>query len=729
MTHHVDVFLQTRKHFRGLAKVKLQHLNYGEGSKYLRRELDPSNVARLVQIYKEQQCQRLLPGNYIRVLASRETLESAFTLSKLDQRYLIEASTQSTQPPFLDVPAEARLEVLTGHHRLLAAGEYLLDRWWIAELYEEDGLSHATLLALGEGDLNARGISSGEKFRNLRLCQKRGDREAARAWSARLTKNELYTFNTIFVRIESLGDAFDELLPIPGLWPGLLTGSLHEFVYMRCPEELICCMTRIKDTWKSFLPDTTLQSQATATTIQNLEGLFPKFSRDDRSCIKRMMDEYEIFPGLEDPEERATLLCRLQRTPVRIPSFFTFGLDCWYLRSCSVLLRELLPPGYKGSVRQSFFRSRRAAPRCKLQSSDMTLIEVDYGSNEAAAAAAYCQLYLLAMRDGVAPRKGKLGSETRPSRAVAGRCQSLPGQIVSSLGFDANNAEVVGSGPSNASPLPHPIAEPEFSTDSRGLTKRQRCGILDIESLESVRPYLFLDVIVRDVDRPPRRNATALAVQRDIFMGFFGDLVSLFSTSQEGHRADVDLHEQPSQSPVQASQALRRASGSPSRSPSIYTDQRDTPSPSSWIDCYTSRDSQLAPGFEVDASLSMEEFHPLISVSKASDAIAMFLESEEKPFVLFDYNSREYAKYPSYRLEALQDNLESLAGREHLFIVLHENGRLKALAYNAVLKAQATQTTRLILVGRRGQTILSERGAHTHKRLLSWIDQLQITAV
>ena len=118
-------------HFRGTAKVKLKHLKFEEHLTLF----DPSNVSRLVNIFKLEGCARLDPDHHVPVVIHESQLKSALGQSHASEADLLKPL--QTEPPELFFPSGFTLTCLHGQHRIAAAREFLLpgDQWWIVDLY------------------------------------------------------------------------------------------------------------------------------------------------------------------------------------------------------------------------------------------------------------------------------------------------------------------------------------------------------------------------------------------------------------------------------------------------------------------------------------------------------------------------------------------------------------------------------------------------------------------
>jgi hypothetical protein len=138
--------------FRGRAKIKLSGLAYDQFDP-LARQLDPLNVSRLVKDFVDYGCFPLDPENHVSALISQNAFKEALRLSNLASLH------ERQEPPWLELPEGAKVELLTGHHRIVAAskivaraeagdeeapaddssvnGLYPGEQWWVVNLYSE----------------------------------------------------------------------------------------------------------------------------------------------------------------------------------------------------------------------------------------------------------------------------------------------------------------------------------------------------------------------------------------------------------------------------------------------------------------------------------------------------------------------------------------------------------------------------------------------------------------
>lgn len=122
-----DVEIYHRKHeaFLGSIKCPLRRLRH-ESIDINPRQYDPKNVARLIEIFKKQECRRLELGHHVPALISQEVYNT-----------LAMVLNQGAEPAFVE-PMED-ITYLRGRHRIEAARKYLHpdDMWWIVDLYAD----------------------------------------------------------------------------------------------------------------------------------------------------------------------------------------------------------------------------------------------------------------------------------------------------------------------------------------------------------------------------------------------------------------------------------------------------------------------------------------------------------------------------------------------------------------------------------------------------------------
>ena len=125
-----QIYLRKRTAFRGSFKCPLHALR-PEAIDVRPRQTDPKNIARLVGIFKSNQCRRLEPENHVIALVADDALRSWIAQVGGAARLAV----QDAEPIMLrpTVP----LVYLQGLHRLEAAKRFLHpdDQWWVVDLY------------------------------------------------------------------------------------------------------------------------------------------------------------------------------------------------------------------------------------------------------------------------------------------------------------------------------------------------------------------------------------------------------------------------------------------------------------------------------------------------------------------------------------------------------------------------------------------------------------------
>lgn len=106
------------------------------------RQYDPKNVSRLARIFELEGCLRLHPEHHVPVVISRQSLNDALRIDKSST----EALRSAKEPSLLSLHEDVCY--LHGAHRLQAGNSFLHpdDRWWVADLYLEEGEKLSPLL-------------------------------------------------------------------------------------------------------------------------------------------------------------------------------------------------------------------------------------------------------------------------------------------------------------------------------------------------------------------------------------------------------------------------------------------------------------------------------------------------------------------------------------------------------------------------------------------------------
>lgn len=116
--------------YKGRAKVSLRNFGLNSsGSRTIREK----HIAALVKTFRSEGCIRLNPDNFVKTLISSDVLEQSLREQGLNGTDLHDESRLH----FVSFPESFKLNVLHGKHRLLAADQFLCDKWWVAEFFCE----------------------------------------------------------------------------------------------------------------------------------------------------------------------------------------------------------------------------------------------------------------------------------------------------------------------------------------------------------------------------------------------------------------------------------------------------------------------------------------------------------------------------------------------------------------------------------------------------------------
>ncbi|KAL4899385.1 hypothetical protein BDW74DRAFT_171560 [Aspergillus multicolor] len=222
--------LASERHLRyqGTAKVWLDEVYHHAESR-----LEGAKLDRLRRIFRKDGCRRLDICNYATAIVSREVLEVSLSNACVSPEALL--TNPPTQFPVLRFET-GQLKCLHGRHRLEIGKELLppADRWWPIDIYLSD-MSAELKTSLVEEYSNEKPPTDGEIYRKIRQYDSEHNSRFRKRWWSRLTPNKEKRLKALFAHDE-FRDAFDKLLPIPGLWFGLRIGSLAKLMAVKCDE-------------------------------------------------------------------------------------------------------------------------------------------------------------------------------------------------------------------------------------------------------------------------------------------------------------------------------------------------------------------------------------------------------------------------------------------------------------------------------------------------------------
>jgi hypothetical protein len=216
---------------------------------------------------------------------------------------------------------------------------------------------------------------------------------------------------------------------------------------------------------------------------------------------------------------------------------------------------------------------------------------------------------------------------------------------------------------------------------------------------------------------------TLFAIQRDIFLAFFRDFREIFSNleptidpekqkwedfhvypevvAQRENSVDWDHWETIIQRPREPSSIYSRNISTSLTASNSQSAGGDTISVEFFIDSSNLNKNELVPGFET-IPLSMETFHALDAAhtDEIQQAVATFQASREKPIVLFDLESKSYAKFSAsasgQRSLFLMNIVTDQSRRQHCYFTFPHNGQCVTWRRHRLL--EAVQSSKLVLI-------------------------------
>ncbi|KAF7505063.1 hypothetical protein GJ744_001282 [Endocarpon pusillum] len=541
----------------GSAKIHIRHLR-GEGI----REIDGRNVKRLVEVFASHGCDRLEPAYRVPIVVSVQEITRILLRNAIEAKAL-----HSANPPRLSLDISSSVTCLRGQHRL-AAGQVFFsqedEQWWGVDIYRAEGLSQSDCQWMSEEYENALPFNDGMIFRSIRIHQIRNNKTEAEKWLARLSGNSKrrdiaqLQKRKLFV---NLSNALDQLLPLPGLWSGFQVGTFHRLLSMKFPEELAHYLNHISRVWQFIIGPCSSTLPLDSHTVRSLEGRSPFFSTADRQFIQHLFEAGELFSSMSI-SARKEAHSRVLQVKTIIPSLRTFLQDSIFLEPCFLVLRHLLPPKFKGTIREGLFE-RYSPPQqgqTLIQTTEMEFVTVGETTEDFAFTSALCQLMLFALRNypymtNLRPRKTKRVLRLWDERASS-HCWLLLAYTASKLGFDtpdiwrksADNPNLancqrllpIHRPTGNSSPDSEILAqevrslalsqEPKQVVDGPQMTKEvhedwrfdYRCGRPFDRAYDDDLPYMFFHALYNFKEPVSRVNITSFMVTCDIFHAFFG---------------------------------------------------------------------------------------------------------------------------------------------------------------------------------------------------------------
>ena len=535
-------------------------------------------------------------------------------------------------------------------------------------------------------------------------------------------------------------------------------------------------------------------------TVSVLETLTPVLSLHDSAKIRDMMRRKMIFPHTSSENDRSQLLARILRTKGRILSFYTFIGDFTYFEACALTLKQLHPSKLRSTLSEAFMQSYQSDSlrpvQCQVQVNDDTF-ELYAGSSSVNPKLGYQQLFLAVMRDfpvltnlspyrddrTVRPRDSGfrperlyrlaqialvLGFKSKEISEILGWSTEAPPYKAATVNFllqlqppdrfhsraesRAEVAHYVGQNLSST-PISRDSQEaPEFTTDLDMQPKKFRCNRPSNHNYLKDRKFLFLDIIF-GLQPPPRSHATSLALQRDIFVAFFGETNLQPAASDSVYHSSPEIPSQQMTTDVQIERSInpesihdvREESPGGAIIPNEHYSQppvveRDYSPQSTFETASISTSSNNHQGaFFLDPSsplsinparafdspeLGSYQFKTIDPRMRPSTQIAELLRAEGT-IILYLWESRKYLQFttePAEKFIFLHAS-QSLANEQHMFVGVRQDSRPFLIPVLRLYEAAVRE--RLILVGKKstGSQVDGTLRSRLSQGLYYFIDQ------
>jgi len=344
------------------------------------------------------------------------------------------------------------------------------------------------------------------------------------------------------------------------------------YILLKYEQELSNCLALVKTTWEQILePTDASYFYLDANIVHIIQGRSLLTFSENYHFIENCMQNEILFPAVTNRQQRLGIFRRLSVIPYLIPSLYTFIEDTKHVEPFAKIMKRLLPSRFKESVRQAFERLHTSQTQIMKQRSE-TMFRLFSHSAKECFQVAYQQLWLFVMRrfpemTCIQSRK----NAERPIKVITNEAekwwhrfdelasknefefaqihhlctqnskekmirdflhQARPSDIYQ---FDETvlNSEVQRISRSLSNVQLRDIHRPaaEFSFDAqRSLKLSKRCDRLFHQSFMLNRKVLFQEMIYNDDSKPVeiaeqrRRNITSLAIKRNTFRAFFGNL-------------------------------------------------------------------------------------------------------------------------------------------------------------------------------------------------------------
>jgi Protein of unknown function (DUF3723) len=274
--------------------------------------------------------------------------------------------------------------------------------------------------------------------------------------------------------------------------------------------------------------------QLDSRTVELLEGRSPHCSTADLRYVNSCFESKQLFVSVVDSAIREQIRARVCAIKTIIPSLRTFQEDTIWLEPCWKILRKLLPPKTKGTLRKELRRSysRPKNRHLRVQTTEST-VDMRSAVDGSGFWFAYRQLFLCSQRyfpymTEIRPRKGRAKAEGELKDCgillKSDVCWNRLAKLALELGFsNISIQKLYQEDLAISTNFRSEEASPQLTVDAEEEWRiERRCGRIFEQAFHRDQKYMFLDHIYSNSDPSPRQTITSFAVFRHVFHAFFG---------------------------------------------------------------------------------------------------------------------------------------------------------------------------------------------------------------
>ncbi|KAH0563187.1 hypothetical protein GP486_002246 [Trichoglossum hirsutum] len=526
--------------YRGTASIGLEVLCFRPD---LRRDLDQNNVERLRRSFRTAGCNPLPLKNHIPAVINEDDLNTALITSGCSAQRLVD-HTQSEYPE-LEFPPGYQLECLHGKHRVQAArGIFPPGQGrWIVDLYSSD-ISKELGIILREEYSNEMKPNDGEIYRNMQLHRREGNFHCSMRWRAWLSGKREQNIEQLFGH-HKFKAAFDKLLDIPGLWPGMRITTLHKTFGSKIDEEALKYLKFIRDDWTDIVGKQGL-GRVDPKTVKAVQMRAPGVFKEDRNALEYRIHNGEIFSHFAN-EEREKIWDKLCALDHLVPSLYTFFRDLEYLRTCAdsvKLLLDLSPRNTIYTAMKDIYCDKDQIPGTYVTQDTESTYSLRIGRREDRLYLGYRQIWIFAMRNyhQMPRRRKKKNVLMKATCEVNEMTLRRFGILANRLGFQSDKISELIRRQLNKATTLNPEDDAQVLVSDSSPKSPRRCGFPYAHDHLKDEGRLFIDQLHHE----DKGEVATFFVRKSIYSAFFGKPIPLGSKTHEKLRLWPSEAETPS---------------------------------------------------------------------------------------------------------------------------------------------------------------------------------------